>query len=110
LVLKPSGGLGGNGLVLGSETTQKEWVETLAALPSGYVVQERMVGEKTHLPYLDDGKIARAEFFFDFNPYVWNDGRAEGAFVRISRSAVLNVSQGTGTVAPMFILDSALTQ
>jgi hypothetical protein len=105
LVLKPSSRLGGEGLALGWETSQEEWVEKLATLPGDYIVQERVVGEKIHLPYLDGGKIAREELYFDFNPYVWNDGRAAGALVRVSRSAVLNFTQGTGSVAPVFVLD-----
>lgn len=107
LVLKPADGMCGEGLILGWETPQEEWVERLAALPDGYIAQERVVGGKIELPYLEDGKIARAEFFYDFNPYVWNDGQAEGALVRVSRTAVLNISQGTGSVAPLFFLDPA---
>lgn len=105
LILKPADGMCGEGLILGWETTQEDWVDKLAALPDGYIAQERVVGGKIRLPYLDDGKIERAEFFFDFNPYVWNDGRAVGALVRVSRSPVLNVTQGTGSVAPVFVLD-----
>ncbi|HEU4534413.1 MAG TPA: hypothetical protein VFS00_09855, partial [Polyangiaceae bacterium] len=107
LVLKPSAELGGNGVVLGWEVTPEAWAERLAAAPAGYVVQERVRGRTVEMPYVEGGAVARAEFFFDFNPYIWSDGSAAGAITRISRSGVLNVGQGTGSIAPVFVLDPA---
>lgn len=106
LVLKPSADLGGNGVLLGWEATPEEWAERLASAPAGYVVQERVKGRTVEMPYVEEGAIARAEFFFDFNPYIWSDGRAAGAITRVSRSGVLNVGRGTGSVAPVFVLDT----
>ncbi len=106
LVLKPSVGLGGDGVMLGWETTNQQWLDKLASVVNaGYVVQERVTGGRKRLPYADGGERADGDFFHDFNPYVWGDGVAAGALVRVSQSALLNVSQGTGSIAPVFVVD-----
>jgi hypothetical protein len=51
-----------------------------------------------------DGKLLFDERYFDLDPYVWDGTRAEGCGVRLSRLAILNVSAGGGSAAPLFVL------
>jgi hypothetical protein len=106
LVLKPAIGLGGYGVLLGWEMSQEDWLAAIAKLPSGYLVQERVVGEKVRLPYFTGGTAAYTELFFDLCPYIWSDGQAEGCLVRVSTTPGLNITQGSGTMAPVFLLDA----
>lgn len=105
LVIKPNGEYGGRGVVLGWECDQSAWEQALAgALQGSFVVQERVrVGAELYPNYLD-GQLVFSERYFDLDPYVWQGRRAEGCGIRLSASALLNVSAGGGSAVPMFVL------
>jgi uncharacterized circularly permuted ATP-grasp superfamily protein len=105
LVLKPGGEYGGKGVILGWEVNQTKWQASIQeALSSSYIVQGRVNIGSEAFPSLIDGKLTIDDRYFDLDPYVWNGEHIEGCGVRLSRSALLNVSAGGGSATPMFIL------
>ncbi|MFN8498116.1 MAG: hypothetical protein U0641_09690 [Anaerolineae bacterium] len=108
LVLKPSGEYGGQGVVLGWETPADEWDAALRhATESVYVVQERVPVPQEDFPSLDDGAVVFSPRYLDLDPYTWQGTGARGCGVRLSGSALLNVSAGGGSAVPMFIVGDA---
>lgn len=105
LVLKPSGEYGGKGVVLGWESDSSTWNEALRMSLSGsYIVQERVpLGEEIY-PSIVNDELRFEKRFMDLDPYVWEGKQIEGCGVRLSRAALLNVSAGGGSAAPMFII------
>jgi hypothetical protein len=107
LVLKPNSEYGGKGVVLGWETDEAGWTGALReALNGSYVVQERVPVGRQNYPQLVDGVLHFDERYFDLDPYVWDSLQVEGCGVRLSRSALLNVSAGGGSAVPMLLFKS----
>ncbi|HYP27520.1 MAG TPA: hypothetical protein VE262_12450 [Blastocatellia bacterium] len=105
LVLKPNGEYGGKGVVLGWESDGAVWGAALReALSGSYIVQERVPLGREPFPSVVDGKLSFDERYFDLDPYVWRGEQVEGAGVRLSSLALLNVSAGGGSATPMFII------
>jgi hypothetical protein len=105
-VLKPGGGRGGAGVVLGWTCTPDAWQATLRrAQAQSYVVQERVRGlDIAPFHVLDGATVCVQELSADFNPFVWNGSRAEGCFVRFSSNRLQNLAAG-GSIAAVWILD-----
>lgn len=105
LVLKPCNDKGGEGLVIGAECEDQAWQAAIAAAqrrPS--VVQERVALPRQSFPVIgDDGMLAYDDLIWDYNPYVWNGDIAAGALVRASK--LPNLSAGTGSVAPLWVVE-----
>ena len=103
LVLKPAGGFGGEGVVVGKYTDQGAWEHTLSlAVRRPYVVQELVVPVAEPYPLLVDGGISEHVVAPDFNPFVWNGTSAGGVFIRLSQT-IHNLAVA-GTTAPVFTL------
>ena len=97
-VLKPNDDYGGHGIFLGWETSREEWRKAVkAAFRRPYVVQERVVLEKTKIPAYSDRAYLN-ELFVDFNPFLFQN-EVEGALIRLSASSLLNVTSGGGQTA-----------
>ena len=97
-VLKPNDDYGGHGVFLGWETDRQEWQEAInAALQKPYLVQERVVLEKTTIPAYSD-RVYLDELFVDFNPFLFQN-EVEGALIRLSASSLLNITSGGGETA-----------
>lgn len=97
-VLKPNDDYGGHGVVFGWETDRQQWQEAVKeALRKPYVVQERVVLEKTSIPAYSD-RVHRDELFVDCNPFLFQN-EVEGALIRLSASSLLNVTSGGGQTA-----------
>jgi uncharacterized circularly permuted ATP-grasp superfamily protein len=97
-VLKPNDDYGGHGVFLGSESDKHEWQAAMkAALRRPYVVQERVIMEKTNIPTYSD-RVYVDELFVDFNPFLFQN-EVEGALIRLSSSSLLNVTSGGGQTA-----------
>jgi len=102
--LKPSGGQDGKGVVLGWECDRAEWQQTLKrAMSRPHVVQERVSPPAQPFPALVDGTVGMVDRLVDFNPYIWNADRIEGALVRANKSGRLNIYAG-GSVPGKWIL------
>jgi uncharacterized circularly permuted ATP-grasp superfamily protein len=103
LVLKPAHASGGREVRVGAETPQAEWQDAVnEALRSPWVVQEWVPIPEEPFPVFEQGRISRAVLKVNANPfYAW--GEEVGAVARASRSPVINVSAGGGSV-PAFVL------
>jgi hypothetical protein len=103
-VLKPNDDYGGRGVFLGWETDPEEWEVALRdAIKKPYVVQERVWGEKTRIPTYSD-RVSLNELYVDLNPFLFQN-EVEGALIRLSATALLNVSSGGGETALLVLED-----
>ncbi|MDQ6660970.1 MAG: hypothetical protein M3Z24_08400 [Chloroflexota bacterium] len=106
LVLKPNDDYGGKGIVLGWQTDATGWVQAIqTALTEPYIVQERVAIPSELYPSLVDGHIELNERMLDTNPFVFYGDYVDGCLSRISAEALLNVSAGTGSAIPTFIVE-----
>jgi uncharacterized circularly permuted ATP-grasp superfamily protein len=105
-VIKPNGDYGGRGVTLGWECSDEEWRQAIEdALGASFVVQERVEVREESFPSMIDGEIKLANRYVDFDPYTWCGDEVEGAGVRLSSSALLNVTAGGGSAAPLLIIE-----
>ncbi|MGH2411903.1 MAG: circularly permuted type 2 ATP-grasp protein, partial [Chloroflexota bacterium] len=105
LVLKPNDEYGGKGVVLGWETSVADWEAALrTALSASYVVQERVPTTQHTYPVWEDGSARMVDLIVDLDPYVFA-GQVQGMLTRISSSSLLNVTAGTASTIPTFIVD-----
>jgi uncharacterized circularly permuted ATP-grasp superfamily protein len=103
LVLKPAHGYGGQSVFVGDETPLAEWEAALgAALDAPWVVQERVAIPEEEFPVVESGRLAFEPLKVNVNPF-WVAGAEVGAVTRASRSSVINVSAGGGSV-PSFVV------
>lgn len=106
LALKPNGDYGGRGVVLGWEVGDYAWNRALKEIDGAqFIVQERVEVLKESFPMLVNGKVVFEDRYVDFDPYTWCGDDVDGAGVRLSKSALLNVTAGGGSAAPMMILE-----
>jgi hypothetical protein len=106
LVLKPNGDYGGRGVTLGWECSQETWHSAIQdALGASFVVQERVEILRQTFPTVTNNQIKFEDRFVDFDPYTWGGEDVEGAGVRLSPSALLNVTAGGGSATPMLIIE-----
>jgi hypothetical protein len=103
LVLKPTHEYGGRSVFLGSETAPGEWEAAVsAALEAPWVVQERVEIPEEPFPVLEGGALEFVSLKVNANPF-YVAGESVGAVTRASRSSVINVSAGGGSV-PTFVV------
>jgi uncharacterized circularly permuted ATP-grasp superfamily protein len=104
LVLKPTHDYGGRSVRLGSETSLLEWEAAVqAALAAPWVVQEKVPIPEEPFPVMDGGELAFVPLKVNVNPF-YVKGQTAGAVARASRSSVINVSAGGGSV-PTFVVE-----
>ncbi|HVQ28720.1 MAG TPA: circularly permuted type 2 ATP-grasp protein [Vicinamibacteria bacterium] len=104
LVLKPAHGYGGASVYVGSETPASHWEAAVTtALSGAWVVQERVEIPEEPFPVVENGALAFRSFKVNVNPF-YVRGAEVGAVTRASRSAVINVSAGGGSL-PTFVLE-----
>jgi len=105
LVLKPNDEYGGKGVVLGWEASAADWEAALqTALTASYVVQERVPTTQHTYPIWEDGSLRMVDLIVDLDPYVFA-GQVHGMLTRVSSSSLLNVTAGTASTIPTFIVD-----
>lgn len=113
MVIKPSDGSGGYGLVMGPSATEKQLTEVMAAVtsdPRGWIAQP-VVTFSTCPTVLEDGSIEPRHV--DLRPFAVNDGEnvyvLPGGLSRVALpkgSLVVNSSQGGGS-KDTWVLDSS---
>lgn len=103
-LIKPNDDYGGQGIVLGWETSDRDWETALSeALENSFIVQEKADIEKEEFPVYD--KEARLEnLLVDFDPFLFQN-QVEGGMVRLSSSSLVNVTQGGGQTALIVLED-----
>ncbi len=105
LVLKPAHGYGGQAVHVGDETPAAVWEAALqAGLGAPWVLQERVtIPSEPFAMVGDDGQLALESLKVNTNPF-YVSGAEVGSVTRASRSSVINVSAGGGSV-PTYVLD-----
>lgn len=107
LVLKPNDDYGGKGIVLGWTVDQSAWEKAVqTALSTPYIVQERVNLPKEPFPFMADGKLQVSDIMVDTNPFVCHGEFMDGCLSRISSSDLLNVTAGTGSTVPTFVVEA----
>jgi uncharacterized circularly permuted ATP-grasp superfamily protein len=103
LVLKPAHGYGGQSVLVGDETAPDAWAAAaVAGLSEPWVVQERVTIPEEPFPVVEDGALRFEALKVNANPF-YAAGAEVGAVTRASRSSVINVSAGGGSV-PTFVV------
>jgi uncharacterized circularly permuted ATP-grasp superfamily protein len=103
LVLKPAHAYGGRSVYVGNETPAGEWEAAVrAALGAAWVVQERVTIPEELFPMVEDGELRFVPLKVNTNPF-YVVGEEAGAVTRASRSSVINVSAGGGSI-PTFVV------
>ncbi|MCG6920300.1 MAG: hypothetical protein LJF15_04330, partial [Acidobacteria bacterium] len=105
LVLKPAHAYGGRSVFLGAESSAPDWDEAVrAALGAPWVVQERVTIPEEPFPVVDEtsGALDFVPLKVNANPF-YVAAESVGAVTRASRSPVINVSAGGGSV-PTFVV------
>jgi uncharacterized circularly permuted ATP-grasp superfamily protein len=104
LVLKPNDDYGGHGVFIGWETSAEEWEGAIElALQRPYVAQQRVPLKRIPITTFSD-RVRLEEMFVDFNPFLFHN-EVEGALIRLSNSALLNVTSGGGQTALLVLED-----
>ncbi|AUX30672.1 MULTISPECIES: hypothetical protein [Sorangium] len=107
-VLKPNDDYGGKGVLLGWQTPADAWRAAVRdAEAQRAIVQERGRARTARMPTFRDGGVVEEDVYFDLGPFVFA-GRMEGAMVRLSASALSNVSAGGGVTGLMIVDDARL--
>jgi hypothetical protein len=105
LVIKPSGGFGGEGVLPGWTATKEEWTKKLeSSLRRPHVVQKRVEAPTELFPVWQDGQLRYEPFRYDLNPYIWNGDVVSGYVMRLTKGAIHNVASGDGMLAAKWIL------
>ena len=105
-VLKPNDEYGGKGVVLGWQSDRARWAQALqTALAEPYIVQERVDIPSEPYPSVVDGCVVFADRMLDINPFVFYGDYVDGCVSRLSSEALLNVSAGTGSTTPTFVVE-----
>ncbi|MGH9170991.1 MAG: hypothetical protein ACRD0Z_09600 [Acidimicrobiales bacterium] len=110
LVLKPNDEYGGKGVVLGWTVDEAEWSSVLSsAMHDSYVVQESVPVPREAWPLAIGGRAEVVDMAVDMDPYLFG-GQVGGALVRLSSSALLNVTAGAGSVVPTYVIEDDNTE
>lgn len=106
LVIKPNDEYGGSGVVIGWEVDSDRWNAAIKhGLTTPHVVQERVQTIEREYPAWQNGQLDISKRFVDADPYVYYGERIEGCLTRLSGTALLNVTAGTGSVVPVFVIE-----
>ena len=108
MVLKPNDEYGGKGVVMGWTVDQDEWEQTVAvALAQSYVVQAAVEVPRDSYPVAVGDEVEMLTLAKDMDPYLF-DGRVGGLLIRLSSSALLNLTAGSGSVVPAFLVEGQI--
>jgi hypothetical protein len=106
LVLKPNDDYGGKGIVLGWTVDAACWEEAIrAAMMTPYVAQERIALPAEPYPCVVDGSLRITDRLFDTAPFVVHGKYVDGCLTRISTDPLLNVTAGSGSTVPTFVVE-----
>ncbi len=105
LVLKPNDEYGGRGVVLGWTIDDHEWDQAVSvAQTRSYVVQEAVPAPRESFPVALGSDVRFLDLTVDLDRYLYY-GQVGGCLSRLSSSALLNVTAGTGSVVPTYVVD-----
>lgn len=105
LVLKPNDEYGGKGVVLGWTVNDEEWERAVReGLERPSVVQEAVPVPREPFPVVLENSVKVLDLAVDMDPYLFH-GRPGGMLTRLSSSELLNVTAGTGSIVPTFLVE-----
>lgn len=104
LVLKAAQSYGGKDVFLGFETSEEDWIALMNEhIGDGtWIVQQLVSIPKELFPVLHDDSVQMDLMNVNINPLVFG-GSYAGAYTRLSKNNVINVSYGGGMTAAMTI-------
>jgi hypothetical protein len=103
LVLKPAHAYGGRSVHIGDETDAATWeAAVMAGLGQAWIVQERVTIPEERFPVFEAGALTFESLKVNTNPF-YALGAEVGAVTRVSRSNIINVSAGGGSL-PTFVV------
>ena len=106
LVLKPNDEYGGKGVIIGWESSADEWQAAIKdALNEPSVVQRKVKIAYEDFPAYINGQLDISQRLVDLDPYLFNGNTCHGLLTRLSGSTLLNVTAGTGSITPTFIVE-----
>lgn len=110
LVIKPSAGAGGYGVMVGRTTDAMEWREAIEEHMGSptWVAQELVEIPQVKLPLIRQNKVVIESRFLNLSPYVFG-GKYVGVLGRVSSNDVINVAAGGGMI-PVLPLRGARAQ
>ena len=102
--LKPVDDYGGRGVTLGWDTEPAAWRNALEeACSKHYVVQERVDVPAEEFPVWENNELKTVSMLVDTDPLLFR-GDTGGILTRISGDPLLNVTAGTGSTTPTFVV------
>ena len=102
-VLKPAHAYGGRSVYVGDETDPETWEKAVMdGLGQAWIVQERVVIPEEEFPVFEGGALTFEPLKINTNPF-YALGAEVGAVTRVSRSNIINVSAGGGSL-PTFVV------
>lgn len=105
-VLKPNDEYGGKGVVIGWETSAEEWQAAIEeGLREPTIVQRKVKIAREDFPSYINDRLDISERLVDLDPYLFEGTTMHGLLTRLSASTLLNVTAGTGSVTPSFIIE-----
>lgn len=104
LVMKPSSGAGGYGVMVGKTTSELKWKEAFEAYQGdpSWIVQEYTEVPEIKIPIIKNNKIVLENRFYNLSPYCIG-GKFSGILGRVSQENVINVAAGGGVI-PLYPL------
>ena len=109
LVIKPSAGAGGEGVMVGRTTDPSAWKDTIdehIGSPT-WVVQEYVEIPQIKLPVIQKNKVVVESKFLNLSPYVFG-GKYAGILGRVSARDVINISAGGGMIPVLPVKEDLL--
>ncbi len=98
LVLKPSGGYAGKGILIGRDTRDPDWNEAIdRALKNNGVIQQYVNVPIMTVPEIVNKKLDFAYKRYNFNALVFG-GKYAGGFTKLSQEMVINVTRSGGVI------------
>lgn len=105
-VLKPNDEYGGKGVIIGWESDADAWDRALAvALDEPSIVQRKVTIAYEDYPALVNGRLDLSQRLVDLDPFLFEGRVMHGLLTRLSASTLLNVTAGSGSVTPSFIVE-----
>jgi hypothetical protein len=102
--LKPVDDYGGRGVALGWDTEAAQWQREIEnALERHYIVQERVEVPSEEFPAWNAEGLDVLSLLVDTDPLLFR-GELGGILTRISGDPLLNVTAGTGSTTPTFMV------
>lgn len=104
LVMKPSCGAGGSGVLIGKSTSEGKWKDTYETYQGDpfWIVQEYMDVPEIKIPVIKNNRVVMENKFYNLSPYCIG-GRFSGILGRVSEKNVINVAAGGGVI-PLYPL------